>query len=330
EIDPINQIKNSPYSSVLTGIARSVIMYPLYFWFRAPIKLFRPIRIDYLDLARALVPPEQMKKKSGQLINFRTTSIGLISHAVKKKGVKFIPKYVLPPMFINSFIGISLFATYDQTLPIFKNYFDQSTSFYLAGFMAGFSQSIIATPFDSIKIRMEAKQLLDGKHRNISTYYKSTLKQLGVSAAYRGFLLNCVKDSLGFAAFFGLFENSKRYLTDHYGIIKAPETKLTWGQVFKQGSIVVASGIIAGTGFQFIDYPLEKARTILLVRAGKMEINQPYFKKLYSGTAKQILKLIKREGARNFFFKGFGNSLYKAVPSTAVGFLCYEFISNHF
>lgn len=68
--------------------------------------------------------------------SFRYTSIGMISHAVKTKGVNidklnnrtiiktiaqwnFIPRHILPPLVANTLIGTVLYTTYIATLPIF-------------------------------------------------------------------------------------------------------------------------------------------------------------------------------------------------------------------
>lgn len=54
---------------------------PCYF------QLFRPLRVDYLIMARAIMPP--LDEASSKRFSFRYTSIGMISHAVKKQGVSY-------------------------------------------------------------------------------------------------------------------------------------------------------------------------------------------------------------------------------------------------
>ncbi|KAJ9083200.1 hypothetical protein DSO57_1037126 [Entomophthora muscae] len=89
-------IEPSAKSSLTTGLIRAFILNPLYFWFRSPLKIFRPTRVDYLDLARALMPPEKLLRRKGQLINYNTTTFGLLSHAVQKRGASFLSQYVFP------------------------------------------------------------------------------------------------------------------------------------------------------------------------------------------------------------------------------------------
>jgi hypothetical protein len=51
----------------------------------------------------------------------------------------------------------------------------------------------VATPLDSLKVRFEVTDLLEGKHRSMYQYAKSTLKELGLFSAYRGFTLTLAR-----------------------------------------------------------------------------------------------------------------------------------------
>ncbi|KAI0217220.1 hypothetical protein L0F63_003074 [Massospora cicadina] len=282
---------------------------------------------DYLDLARALLPPEKILRRPGQFLNFNTTTVGLLSHAVRKRGPKFISQYVVPPMLVNSLIGIVLFTTYDQLQPRLMP-INPCFAPYFAGLMAGFAQSVIATPFDSVKIRMETQQLLDGRHRSMSAYYRWVFNKLGVSGAYRGFALTAFKDSLGFALFFGVFESSKKLMpTILPNRTQELDGSHRWYLALRSSTFVILSGMSAGLAFQTVDYPLEKIKTLLLIRAGRMELRRPPISRLYLKAYKQLALIAKVEGPA-FFFRGFTSSLYKAIPATALGFACYEGLRN--
>lgn len=61
------------------------------------------------------------------------------------------------------------------------------------GCLAGAAQSIVAAPLDSLKVRFEVSDLLEGKHGSMYQFAKSTLKELGVASAYRGFTLTLMR-----------------------------------------------------------------------------------------------------------------------------------------
>ncbi|CAO3632643.1 unnamed protein product [Cunninghamella blakesleeana] len=212
-----------------TAIARTLMLQGLYLFYRTPIKLFRPLRVDYLIMARALMPVDETSKK----FSFRYTSIGMITHAVKTKGWGFLPKHLFPPMFANTMIGAVLYTTYIAVLPAFHppSAYQLHRPFppppysavFTAGCLAGAAQSIIATPLDSLKVRFEVNDLLEGKHRSLYQFAKTTLKDLGIASAYRGFTLTLIRDSLACGLFFATFEWVKQqgyyyYLDEMYGL----------------------------------------------------------------------------------------------------------------
>lgn len=76
---------------------RAVSTQFMAFYFRAPIRAFFRTRVDYMAMARA-VNPDFNTIKGWSL---RTSSIGLLVHAVRQYGWRFIPDQVLPPMIAN-------------------------------------------------------------------------------------------------------------------------------------------------------------------------------------------------------------------------------------
>ncbi|KAG0029953.1 hypothetical protein BGZ81_003249 [Podila clonocystis] len=240
-------VRGSAVVGVPTAVARSMLLQALSFWYRVPIKLFRPMRVDYLVMARAatmgIIPPSnlittpataQATTLSRRTQFFRATSIGMLSHAIQTQGPGFIYRQVLPPLIMNSFIGSVLYTTYIFTLPIFHPAFtyQKSRTFppppfpavFMAGALAGAAQSLVAAPMDSLKVKFQVQDLVHGgKHKSMSSFAITTLKELGLKTVYRGFALTLVKDSLACGLFFGVFEWVKQqgyyyFIDEMYGI----------------------------------------------------------------------------------------------------------------
>lgn len=163
------------------------------------------MRVDYLEIARALL--KDGESKSANKINIMNyTTIGMIRNAIKIKGVyidfyfkyNFIIQFILPPLMANTIIGASLFFTYDRTLPIYRDKFKENKviPYFLAGVSGGLVQAILATPFDSIKVRAQAVQLIQSNHKSLWSYYQLILKKLGMVGAYRGLIFNIFKVKL--------------------------------------------------------------------------------------------------------------------------------------
>ncbi|SAM02601.1 hypothetical protein [Absidia glauca] len=300
-----------------TAIARTLMFQGLYLFYRTPIKLFRPLRVDYLVMARALLPVDETTKR----FSFRYTSIGMISHAVKTKGWSFLPKHVFPPLIANTLIGTVLYTTYIATLPLFH---PPSTlqlhrpfppppysSVFFAGCLAGAAQSVIATPLDSLKVRFEVNDLLEGKHRSLYQFAKTTLKDLGIASAYRGFTLTLIRDSLACGLFFATFEWVKQqgyysYLGEMYGLhvvssktLEDLETSWNAGAgkqddpdntiaspsdqilimkkerppLLLEPMFVILGGAAAAVAYQLVDHPFSKIHSVFYIEEGQSEFS---------------------------------------------------------
>ncbi|ORE11216.1 mitochondrial carrier [Rhizopus microsporus var. microsporus] len=354
-----------------TAFARTLIMQSLYLFYRTPIKLFRPLRVDYLVMARALMPVDTANAKR---FSFRYTSIGMISHAVKTKGWNFIPRHIFPPLIANTLIGTVLYTTYIAALPMFhppsayqlhRPYPPPPySSVFAAGCLAGAAQSIIATPLDSLKVRFEVNDLLEGKHHSMYQFAKSTFKELGIASAYRGFTLTLVRDSLSCGLFFATFEWVKQqgyyyFLDEIYGVhVDSPSTIMEleagWSSIenddrptppdscekkekpplMLEPLFVIFAGATAAMAYQLIDHPLSKVHSIFYIEEGQSEFTNKHrresVRSLYRRTLDQCLTQVKLNGGswRKFLYQEFGSTVVRVVPATSVGFLVFELVKR--
>ncbi|KAJ1664723.1 hypothetical protein EV178_003880 [Coemansia sp. RSA 1646] len=130
-------------------------------------------------------------------------------------------------MVANWAVGFALFTTYTAILPAA---YAQASSQYsinsrealawyppiFAGAFAGLAQSIVATPLDSLRIRFEVEDMVNGRYQSWWGFAKSQASDVGLKGLYRGLKLTMAKDISGYAAFFGLFEKIKNETIDLY------------------------------------------------------------------------------------------------------------------
>lgn len=103
-------------------------------------------------------------------------------------------------------IGAVLFTTYITVLSQFSgtSFFESDYNHSLhspppfsivftSGAIAGAAQSLVAAPLDSLKVRFEVNDLLEGKHKSMFDFAKTTWKELGIISIYRGICLTLVK-----------------------------------------------------------------------------------------------------------------------------------------
>ncbi|GAN10549.1 mitochondrial carrier protein [Mucor ambiguus] len=340
-----------------TAIARTLMMQGLFLFYRTP--LFRPLRVDYLIMARALMP---MDDASSKRFSFRYTSIGMITHAVKTKGASYPSQSKQPfppPPYSSVFMAGSVFDLLNVALILM---------YIVTGCLAGAAQSVIATPLDSLKVRFEVSDLLEGKHTSMYQFAKSTLKELGIASAYRGFTLTLIRDSLACGLFFATFEWMKQqgyyyFLDEMYGVQVDSENTLNeiekgWNEVHKmsdedQHQIICASGkkaerpplmleplfvILAGAtaavAYQTIEHPLSKIHSIFYIEEGQSEFTNKSSRepvnRLYRRTWEQCKTQVKLNGGswRRFLYQEFAGTVIRVVPATSVGFLVFELVKR--
>lgn len=204
---------NQAVSASTAGI-RALVYQLQTLYLRTPVKLFRPLRFDYLAYVRQLA--NQYTGMLDKPYKFRThSSLGIIVSVWKREGWRFIPEKVLPPLLANSATGLILYVTYLTTLerldprPPTASIVYSPLDTWRAGFLAGVAQSLAAAPIDAIYTRSSTAELLSGKHQNLWVYGLSKLKEVGLVGVFAGYLFSLIKELFGFAFYFSTFETIK-------------------------------------------------------------------------------------------------------------------------
>lgn len=187
--------------------------------------------------------------------SLHTTTPGLLLHAVRTYGWRFIPNQVLPPLMANAGwdipedrvlgdlkaltiytrVGAVLYTSYLQVLGTLHEPVAQGvkrvwppappSATFTAGFTAGTIQSIVAAPLDALQVRFQTSDMLEGQYRSMWHYGHHKLKQIGLRGVFAGWSLSFMRDSLGYAVFFSSFEYIKSqsyysFVTWYYGSLQ--------------------------------------------------------------------------------------------------------------
>ncbi|ORY46046.1 hypothetical protein BCR33DRAFT_678815, partial [Rhizoclosmatium globosum] len=189
----------------------------LKWWFRLPVKLFRPYAVNpYLVLSH-------MAEQDG-----KTLSTSYMRGVVKNEGWGVISRNIAPLLLVNSLIGAFLFNTYTFSSHFLESKFKQDPSSkqkqlsfdwipFVSGGIAGASQSLLSTPVDNMQHLVsphhEPNSTTPGTHTTRQPYlHQRLLTRLApYKPLYQNFSLTCTRDSIGFALFFGLFENGRDF-----------------------------------------------------------------------------------------------------------------------
>lgn len=295
--------------SVLTAGIRALLYQLQALYLRTPVKLFRPLRFDYLAYVRELA--HRHHNLDAKPYSVRThSSLAMLVSVVRHEGWRFIPEQVLPPLLANLATGLILYATYLTALDKFAGVsgrggrgsgggdrFFSPYDTFRAGAVAGAAQLLAAAPVDAIYTRLSAAEMLGDKGRNLWAYGLRKLGEIGLVGVFAGYSFLLVKESLGFACYFCAFEMVKtqgysatnavlrwcRRVGDRVhaalswvGVAPPPpalrdaaRTKLT--RLLKLLFVLLA-GALAALALLAVQYPITKVQKLHLARLEALDI----------------------------------------------------------
>ncbi|KAA8913216.1 mitochondrial carrier domain-containing protein [Sphaerosporella brunnea] len=340
------------------------------FYFRAPVKAFFKMRVDYMQVARAINP--HITANAGW--SFAQTTPGLLAHAIREHGWGFIPRQVLPPMIANATVGAILYTTYLQSLAALHEPNAHSTkrvfppppisATFLAGFMAGTVQSIVAAPLDALVVRFKVSDMLQGGYKSVFHYSRHKLKEIGVRGVFAGYGLSFLKESFGYGLFFASFEFVKQqayfsFLTWWYsglhfinlGPALPPPTPVSVESASAPTVIrphysaepifLLLAGAFASITQQAVQHPISKIQDVHYGRLesidylSKLEHKQTSvwqeYRHSYGKTYEQCQMQAKKAGGwRRWLWRGLAMHTLRQIPSTSAGLFVFELFRRRF
>ncbi|EWC43524.1 hypothetical protein DRE_07486 [Drechslerella stenobrocha 248] len=360
--------KKSKSSNAVQGASaagtRAVTMQLVTFYFRYPVKAFMRLRIDYLAVARAINPQVQ----ANEPWSLRQSSFGILAHAVKVYGWRFIPNQVLPPLLANTSMGVLLYTSYLQILQHNHEPAGHATkrayppppywATFAAGAGAGALQSLFAAPLDAISVRFDVNELVKDGHMSFWAYGRKKLTEMGLRGVFAGYGLNLAKEALGYAFFFSSFEYIKQqayygWLSHYYGHqhrylhpfgTKAsdPITIIKPHWTLEPMFILLAG---AGASFtsQAIFHPFNQVQNVHLRQLEFMDRttatarnNHPYkwwarYSDAYRQTYLDCKSLANtNNGWRKWLYQGYLLNTVKSTPGTAAVLIVFELVRRRF
>lgn len=186
---------------------------------------------------------------------------------------------------------------------------------YLAGFGAGSLQSLILTPVELIKIRLQVKTARPGRPSlavlrrqaesgPVSSVVRKILRTEGWQGLYRGFGMTVLRDAPSYGFYFATYEGVREMLSP--GCRKhGNESIMT----------MLTAGGLAGVMSWFSVYPVDVVKSRLQAQ-GTMNPQ-------YAGALDCLRKSVKDEGYA-FLWRGLGTTLTRAYIVNGAIFAAYE------
>ncbi|KAJ3273088.1 hypothetical protein HDV01_004865 [Terramyces sp. JEL0728] len=288
-------------------------------------------------------PLDMIKLRLQNRVSSKST-IEIFMEIWKIDGIRGLYRGVFPTAagYLPSWVPLSLmqgifFTVYDYSKKKGERHFpnqSQTLSHIIAALQAGLSSTILTNPIWVARTRIMTQPLIATAH--YPYYYTSTLHALstilkteGWSALYKGLGPSLLGVS-HVVVQFPLYEYLKS-LGDGKSVLI----------IDSKGQTILLSSATSKTIASFITYPHEVVRTRLQTQMTSLAIEQPSAPRpsactklekansnvKYTGII-QTVKLVMKEEGFTGFYKGFGISLIRTVPASALTILTYELISR--
>lgn len=242
---------------------------------------------------RAQIAPKGMFK--GPMDIFLTT--------VRKEGPLALYKGTLSPLLGIAGVNSLLFAAYAVSKRVVSPYPELSLGqIATAGAMAGAVNSILASPVEMFKVRMQAQYGQPGDKR-LSIVARDMWAEWGFrKGIMRGFWATVAREIPAYAGFYAGFEFAKRRFQRKYGT-SLPIVPL------------LASGSFGGISYWLACYPLD------VVKSRVQQAAAPPKGTFY--IINELNAVVREQGAVGLF-RGLSPSLLRTIPAAAATFAAFE------
>ncbi|RWW33966.1 hypothetical protein GW17_00001297 [Ensete ventricosum] len=183
----------------------------------------------------------------------------------------------------------------------------------LSGFGTGALQSLILSPVELVKIRLQLQMISNMGHQHGRlgpiSMAKEIKKKEGIRGLYRGLSITVLRDAPAHGVYFWTYEYAREQL--HPGCRKTGQENL--------GTMLIAGGL-AGVASWICCYPLDVVKSRLQAQS-KPQAGQPPPK--YLGIVDCIRKSVEEEGVA-VLFRGLGTAVTRAFVVNGAIFSAYE------
>jgi len=187
------------------------------------------------------------------------------------------------------------------------------SKYWLAGAIASVPITVLETPVDLFKIKLQTQVGSGGEYSGVIDAGKKIIGKYGWKGAYQGFAPTMARNIPCFATYFCFSEFGYRLVNP----VDSP-TAPTVTKAFLGGLV---GGAIAGFGFWGIFYPLEVIKTRM--QSDHIDVAKRKYSSMMDCASKTYA-----EGGVAAFYKGYTPAIVRAIPVNAAIFCVVFSVKN--
>jgi hypothetical protein len=214
-------------STVQAGLSRSITA-PLAFFFKTPLRLFRPPRVSHTAVLNAVVRAEH---------NNARLSPQFLRQLIREQPsiLSFTVNWILPPLIANAVVGMTLFGAYEFAQSKVKSCDRNPFSELMCGAAGGLAHGAIVHPLESLK-----SQFIRSRGA-AAAGEAQPYSWARVGELCRGVHRTMMRDSFAFGVFFGSYEGIRELIAGRLTVASAHSRKRRLIEAIN----VVGSGLAA-------------------------------------------------------------------------------------
>ncbi|ETN24905.1 hypothetical protein PPTG_01071 [Phytophthora nicotianae INRA-310] len=238
-----------------------------------------------------------------------------LKKSLQDGGVASLYRGASPQIFRSAMSASIMFGLMGQYRYFYsKTLFDNPDyALIAAGVSTGFTEGMLYTPFEVIKVRMQT--LYGGTKTRISNWQcvRDVYSRNGVGGLYRGFWPTAGREMWGNATYFMAYETTKDLLLNRF-VHNVPGLSPEAANLRTYQSIAFSGGC-AGFMYWLVVFPVDTVKSVL--QADRLD------KPRFNGIA-DCCRQLYAEGGPTRFYRGITPSLLRAFPANAVTFVAFE------
>lgn len=174
---------------------------------------------------------------------------------------------------------------------------------FIAGACVGFSATVLETPVDLLKVKLQASN----EYPNVIAAARGIYSRYGIPGLWQGAGATMLRNVPCFSLYFGFNSVSKEFFTE------GDETKKL------KAYQMVVGGMAAGFGFWGMLYPLDVIKSRMQVQPSDKA------KRKYASVLDCARQLHKNEGSK-VFYRGYVPSIVRALIVNGAVFLAFDMV----
>ncbi|KAM0793611.1 hypothetical protein ACM66B_001044 [Microbotryomycetes sp. NB124-2] len=229
---------------------------------------------------------------------------------IKKEGILALYKGISPPLLGVAGVNSLLFASNAWARKLVSPYPDLDIKqVVVAGSIAGAAQSVLASPVEMFKVRMQAQYSTNPKKMReiVSDMYSKYGWSKGIM---RGYWITVVREIPAYGGFYAGYEYTKRSFQQKLQVKELP----VWA--------TLTAGAMGGIAYWTACYPLGEPTCSPNVVKSRIQLQEAPPGRNY--IISTFAKIYREEGA-GAFVRGITPTYIRAVPAAASTFLAFEF-----